>query len=52
MLPEHEYRHPPLKTADTADRRPSAHFEHTAATVGNDPMILTAGPDEAWRFAG
>jgi len=38
-------------TVVTTDRRPSAHFEHTVAMTENGPMVLTAGPDEAWRFA-
>jgi methionyl aminopeptidase len=29
-------------TVVTADRRPSAHYEHTVAITRNGPMILTA----------
>lgn len=32
-------------TQVTADRLPSAHFEHTVAITESGPLILTAGPD-------
>ncbi len=31
-------------TQVTADRRPSAHFEHTIALTSSGPYVLTAGP--------
>jgi len=35
-------------TAVTADRRLSAHFEHTVAVTENGPEILTFRPDGPW----
>lgn len=36
-------------TQATADRRPSAHFEHTVAITEKGPWVLTAGPNgETW----
>ena len=36
-------------TQVTADRRPSAHFEHTIAITESGPYVLTAGPNgEGW----
>ena len=36
-------------TQVTADRRPSAHFEHTVAITEAGPCLLTAGPNgEGW----
>jgi len=35
-------------TAVTADRRPSAHFEHTLAVTENGPEILTFRPGGPW----
>ncbi len=36
-------------TQVTADRRPSAHFEHTIAITESGPYVLTAGPNgESW----
>ena len=36
-------------TQVTADRRPSAHFEHTIALTDAGPWMLTAGPNgETW----
>lgn len=32
-------------TQVTADRQPSAHFEHTIAVTESGPYVLTAGPD-------
>jgi methionyl aminopeptidase len=34
-------------TQATADRKPSAHFEHTIAVTDSGPYVLTAGPNEA-----
>jgi methionyl aminopeptidase len=34
-------------TQATADRKPSAHFEHTIALTDSGPYVLTAGPNEA-----
>jgi len=33
-------------TQITADRRPSAHFEHTIAITKAGPCVLTAAPNE------
>lgn len=41
-------------TQVTADRRPSAHFEHTVAIMENGPQVLTAAPNDeeaAWLEA-
>lgn len=38
-------------TQITADKRPSAHFEHTIAITESGPVALTAGPtSEAERL--
>jgi methionyl aminopeptidase len=36
---------PDFWTQVTADRKPSAHFEHTVAITEGGPYVLTAGPD-------
>jgi methionyl aminopeptidase len=36
---------PDFWTQVTADRKPSAHFEHTVAITEAGPYVLTAGPD-------
>jgi len=33
-------------TQVTADRKPSAHFEHTIAVLDSGPYVLTCGPNE------
>ena len=36
-------------TVATADRKPSAHFEHTVAVTDEGPFVLTCGPNgEGW----
>ncbi|MBI3950468.1 MAG: type I methionyl aminopeptidase [Acidobacteria bacterium] len=37
-------------TVLTADRKPSAHFEHTIAVTENGSVILTTLDDDAYRF--
>ncbi len=38
-------------TIVTADRKPSAHFEHTVAVTEKGPYVLTSGPDsEGWAM--
>ena len=48
-----------IKTLDdywtivTADRKPSAHFEHTVAVTEKGPFVLTCGPNgEGWSIPG
>jgi len=33
-------------TQVTADRKPSAHFEHTIAVADSGPYVLTSAPNE------
>ncbi|MCR4410871.1 MAG: hypothetical protein NUV77_00430, partial [Thermoguttaceae bacterium] len=35
-------------TQVTADRRPSAHFEHSVAVTPDGPYVLTAAPGEEY----
>ncbi len=38
-------------TVATADKKPSAHFEHTVAVTDEGPFVLTCGPDgEGWAI--
>ena len=39
-------------TQVTADRRPSAHFEHTIAVTKDGPYVLTAPPGQEFPLAG